>query len=360
MHARVCLAGVPVMIFHSVRRHALAELGALTLAEPDFEQQMRSLARAGYAAITCRELHDHLVRDAPLPRRPILLTFDDGYLDNFTVAGPVLARHGLRATVFVATDGLHTGRDVRRATSDDEHASEHGMLSPAELCAMEASGVFEIQAHSASHARLPVSGAIESFDVPSGAPRLRTGWMGEVRAFVPEPELEAAARAFVREHGAARFFERASWRAELERVCAPFLEDGGARGRHETDDERRTRLRDDLARGKRRLEDILGHAVDFLAWPGGGSSALALDVALQDVGFRATFGTNRVCAGVEPSPRAIPRAYFNQSYRGGLARFARVAKFRGVADYESRRPLGYLRVFAANRLMQLFAKGDDR
>ncbi len=382
MHQRVCLANVPVLVFHSVRRHDLAELGDLSLEESVFDKQLAALARGGYRSITCAQLCDHLERGARLPERPVLLTFDDGYLDNFTIAGPVLRRHGFSATVFVASDYVDDSSSVRATSDTSDRPLESGYATAGELRAMESSGAFEIQAHSASHARVPIAPEVIEFHRPEapcrwlvaeraaanrprvhtgehdaeiawGTPVWRSGWMGEARAFVPDPEVEKRLTAHVAANGGAKFFARESWKAELELVVASVP----AGGRFESEAEQRARLALDLARSRTTLEQILGHAVPFMAWPGGGSSALAIDVARREAGFRATFGTNRTPAGVVPGTSAIPRTYFNQRYRGRFSTTARVWKLRGVADYESGRFAGYARLFAANRLMQIGGAG---
>ncbi len=378
MHERVCLANVPVLVFHSVRRRDLAELGDLSLEEAVFDRQLAALARGGYRTITCAQLCDHLERGATLPKRPVLLTFDDGYLDNFTIASPVLAKHGFRATVFVASDYVSEADGVRATSATCDRPAESGYLTAGELRALEASGTFEIQAHSAAHARVPVAPEVVDFHRPEapsrwrvaersaslrpglhtgehdaslawGSPVWRSGWMGEARAFLPEGDLEERLTSHVSANGGGEFFARPNWRAELERIVAS--EPIG--GRHESEAEQRDRLATDLKRSRTSLERFVGHPVPFMAWPGGGSSPLSIDVALRDAGFRATFGTSRAPRGVVPGLAAIPRTYFTQRYRGAFATLARVWKLRGVADFESRRFGGYARLFAANRLMQM-------
>ncbi len=72
-----------------------------------FEQQMAYLARA--CRVTTVEDLVEQGRRGRLPRNAVAVTFDDGYRDTFTHAAPVLARHGLRATVFLATGFIGTG-----------------------------------------------------------------------------------------------------------------------------------------------------------------------------------------------------------------------------------------------------------
>ena len=71
-----------------------------------FEQQMAYVART-YRVLTIEDLVDRLVR-GDLPRNTLAITFDDGYRDTRTHAAPILARHGLPATVFLATSFIGT------------------------------------------------------------------------------------------------------------------------------------------------------------------------------------------------------------------------------------------------------------
>lgn len=76
---------------------------------------MDALARAGYRTISGDELVDHLTTGAPLPPRPVLITFDDGSEGQWANAVPVLRRHGFRATFFVMTVVLDKPRWLSRA-----------------------------------------------------------------------------------------------------------------------------------------------------------------------------------------------------------------------------------------------------
>lgn len=73
-----------------------------------FEAQVAFLSRH-FALMTVSDAAAAL-REGRLPRRAACITFDDGYADNWTVAHPILARHGARATVFIATGYLNGGR----------------------------------------------------------------------------------------------------------------------------------------------------------------------------------------------------------------------------------------------------------
>jgi peptidoglycan/xylan/chitin deacetylase (PgdA/CDA1 family) len=73
--------------------------GRFTVTPQQLDAQLRYLIREGFTFIHARDL----VSDRTLPERPLLLTFDDGYLDNLEHAQPVLRRHGAKATIFIVT-----------------------------------------------------------------------------------------------------------------------------------------------------------------------------------------------------------------------------------------------------------------
>ncbi|VBB09004.1 polysaccharide deacetylase [Lucifera butyrica] len=72
---------------------------------------MAYLAKAGYTAISPDQLADYLQYDKALPPNPVLITFDDGYEDNYQVAYPILQKYHFTATIFLITDFVgETGR----------------------------------------------------------------------------------------------------------------------------------------------------------------------------------------------------------------------------------------------------------
>lgn len=98
--------GVPVLMYHYVDYtppDAGSDSVALTVSTAQFETEMDYLAKHGYHPVTLREVYAALSGAATLPSKPVVLTFDDGGTDGYTVALPILQRHGFRATFFVIT-----------------------------------------------------------------------------------------------------------------------------------------------------------------------------------------------------------------------------------------------------------------
>lgn len=98
---------VPILMYHHVGT-APAGVGGLerdlTVSPARFREQLAWLRRAGYESISLLDLVQHLNAGAPLPEKPIIITFDDGYTDAYTEAAPLLVEYGYRATFFIITD----------------------------------------------------------------------------------------------------------------------------------------------------------------------------------------------------------------------------------------------------------------
>jgi peptidoglycan/xylan/chitin deacetylase (PgdA/CDA1 family) len=133
---------VPILMYHRINvvsSTTPATSRRLTVHPAVFARQMRWLKRHGYHAITQRRLFDALMCGRPLPRRPILITFDDGYRDNYVNASPVIARLDMRATAYVISGRISNG--------------DRSFLTWPQLRRLERRGV-EIGSHTVSHRSL--------------------------------------------------------------------------------------------------------------------------------------------------------------------------------------------------------------
>lgn len=154
---------VPVLMYHHVTPR-----GGMIAATPQvFEQQIVGLARAGYRSLDTGEFIGHL-QGRPVPAKSVLITFDDGYLDNWVHAHPVLQRYGMKAVLFVVTgwvaDGPlrpHAGQGPVPEMPDhdackrliEQGGQDEVMARWSELQAMRAAGTFEIHSHTHTHTR---------------------------------------------------------------------------------------------------------------------------------------------------------------------------------------------------------------
>jgi peptidoglycan/xylan/chitin deacetylase (PgdA/CDA1 family) len=313
---------VAVLMYHSIAPFMDGWVFKHLSVGPDlFEDQMATLKRKGYVTITLKELYEYVTGRTRLPRKAIVITFDDGYLDNWVFAFPTLKRHGMKGTVFVSTDFIDRRDEIRPNLEDVwkgrvGHRDLHyrGFLSVPEMRRMLMSQLVDIQGHCKTHTWYPVSGKVVDFHhpgspypwlawnartdrkphymeedqdglVPLGAPVYEHRESLVARRYFPEPGPEAEIERLVESRGGRAFFEEPGWRSILfERMRAVAGEAVG--GRHETEAERLTRLKDEIVLSREELSALLDHPVDFLCWPGGAYDDGCVDMA-REAGYMA-------------------------------------------------------------------------
>lgn len=89
---------VPVLMYH----HVSPTPGLITVSPAHFAAQMRWLKRQGYTTLKLDALAGFLAGE-PVPAKSVVVSFDDGYLDNWVYAHPVLEQYGLHAVLFLIT-----------------------------------------------------------------------------------------------------------------------------------------------------------------------------------------------------------------------------------------------------------------
>jgi tetratricopeptide (TPR) repeat protein/peptidoglycan/xylan/chitin deacetylase (PgdA/CDA1 family) len=130
---------VPILLYHGLAEHPRS----MNMPLDNFVSQLAALASSGFTTITVTELDAMRSGKTPFPAKPILLTFDDARADSFQLGDPVLARFGMKATMFVPT--------VRIA---DESAFNADWKRLREL---RATGRWDFQAHGhLAHDPIPV------------------------------------------------------------------------------------------------------------------------------------------------------------------------------------------------------------
>lgn len=94
-------SGIPVLNYHQIND---VDENMLTVSTTEFETQMTWLEENGYKTITISELLNALEGKESLPERPVLITFDDGYIDNYQCAFPILKKHNMKACIFLISE----------------------------------------------------------------------------------------------------------------------------------------------------------------------------------------------------------------------------------------------------------------
>lgn len=156
-------ATLPVLMYH----HVSPPAGLVTCSPEHFRAQMAWLARQGWHSLSTEAFAAGLV-GGKWPAKSVLITFDDGYLDNWVHAYPVLREFGLRATIFLITGWIGNGRprphvgqadvpallDHRQAkAAADAGRYDEAFLRWSEVEAMRSSGCFDFHSHTHTHTR---------------------------------------------------------------------------------------------------------------------------------------------------------------------------------------------------------------
>ena len=243
---------------------------SITLPITEFEQQIEHISK-NYNCVALPDAVERLAAGT-LSNGTIIVTFDDGYRDNLLHALPVLERHGVPATIFVAT-GLIDG------TCIPWWYEQEAILK--KLDAVE------------------ISWKGRSFSWKLETPAQTFAAIRELNSLFREMCLEDQ-NAFmekVRNLSPSKFSfesEFLSWDELVELDRHPLITIGAHTKNHPvlsrlTAEE----IRDELAGGKEILKNRLGHSVDHLAYPFGGNSEVChreFDAA-REIGFRSAFTT---------------------------------------------------------------------
>ena len=97
---------VPILCYHQIRDWRPRDSKSAKdyiIPTAAFQEQMQMLADSGYHTILPDQLYAYLATGAPLPPKPVMLTFDDGDLDQYETATPILEKHGFKASFFIMT-----------------------------------------------------------------------------------------------------------------------------------------------------------------------------------------------------------------------------------------------------------------
>jgi peptidoglycan/xylan/chitin deacetylase (PgdA/CDA1 family) len=130
---------VPILEYHN---SAYQKNWPWSLNPGQFDSEMAWLKRQHFHSVSLQQVYNAYRYGAKLPSRPVVITFDDGHVSNYTMGYPILKKDGFKATEFVVTAAI----------------GKKGVLTKQDLLAMQDSGVFDIESHTVHHpflAKLP-------------------------------------------------------------------------------------------------------------------------------------------------------------------------------------------------------------
>ena len=339
---------VPAIMFHSI---GLENTNWIFkhISEPVkvFEQKIRYLKKRGYNCIFWNELYDYMSKKF-VPKLPaVMLTFDDGYLDSWAYAYPILKKYGAKATIFVSPEFVDPTEDVRFNLEDvwqgkiaDEQLISAGFLNWEEMRVMEKSGLFDIQSHALTHTwyfsgpklidfynpgsnsypwmawnKKPAQKPFyidrdQNEFVPLGTPIYKHEKALTCRRYYPPEQVARELVLYVNKNGGEKYFKNTYWFEELKTRHENLMRIHKAHQHYESESEYKERVFYELHNSKTILEKKLEKEINFIAWPGGGYNDEVLSLA-RKAGYKAwVLGSKD-----QPSFRNLPGEYRRQIKR---------------------------------------------
>jgi peptidoglycan/xylan/chitin deacetylase (PgdA/CDA1 family) len=130
---------IPILMYHEVK---LTKAGKDVIMPYEFETDLKYLKENGYETIVMSDLIDYVYSGKPLPEKPIILTFDDGYLNNYTNVFPLLKKYNMKIVMSII------GKNTDDFTNIPDDNIDYSHVTWNQINEMISSGLVEIQNHS--------------------------------------------------------------------------------------------------------------------------------------------------------------------------------------------------------------------
>jgi peptidoglycan/xylan/chitin deacetylase (PgdA/CDA1 family) len=127
---------IPILCYHHICDDNPSK-NPIIITNELFTSHLQSLKDNGYTTLTISELNNYLFNNKPIPEKSVMITFDDGYNDNYSNAFPILKKFNMNATIFVISALVDT--DSYMTSPQVKELSDYGI---------------DIQSHTANHADL--------------------------------------------------------------------------------------------------------------------------------------------------------------------------------------------------------------
>lgn len=134
---------IPILMYHNINDNYNVVDRTVEMTVDEFKDQMSAIKTEGYTPISFGEYFEYKNGSGKLPDKPIIITFDDGYLNNYTVAYPFLKEMNMKATIFIITGRMGMQNGVKYPHFTWEQAKQ-----------MQDSGIIDIESHTDFHNEL--------------------------------------------------------------------------------------------------------------------------------------------------------------------------------------------------------------
>jgi len=327
--------GTPVLLYHQVNP-------LINITPALFEEHLQYIA-SRYETLTYTEAYDVVKQQGKLSPNSLLITFDDGYYDNYKIVFPLLKKYNLKATFFINTlfispaprtedTAFEKGEDanikalLKYYTNGDGTSTQY--MTVAEIQEMQASGLCDFQAHTHTHAPVFVSDELTGFrgTVHHDSSPVHL-YQGKVEEGYPVFKSRSTMtvpgyRLDVQEAKAFAEAWKKSWRnspkAEALKEAKRYLQKHPVLNAY-TEEEARQRVINEIQTNKKQLQQITGAAVNFFAWTWGHQSAWGREIMRQQ-GIIGFVSTKKGGIGLKPDWMNLKRVELRDPSMGKLKR----------------------------------------
>ena len=313
----------PDFVFKSDLQSLKDEIPVFTLHSVNpgvFEEQLYFLSSNNYQTLIADEFYEYLTGSKPFPERTILLTFDDGWKNLYTVVYPLLKKYKMRAVCFLIPGLINSnegGKITPNNNSEKPVPDSDTFCSWEEIKEMHESKIIDFQSHSMYHDLVFTSSHIEDFFSPGyddypmnlniplfkengadnilrnaklGAPIYSNNsrFFGKNRYFDDESLRDACAN-YVLSNGGTEIFKRSNWRKDLFNIAQNHREKYSNSGYFESNEQLRENLFFEFHESKTVIEKKLeGKKVNHFCYPWWIGSAFASQIS-RDAGYLTNF-----------------------------------------------------------------------
>ncbi len=139
MAASADAGNIPILLYHMVEEEDAGLDVIVSVTPAQLRLHLETIKNNGYTPITFTDYYNFITKGTKLPKKPVLITFDDGYLNNYQYLYPLLREFDMKATIFVVAGTVGTT------------PGKYPHFSWEQAREMEESGYVDIQSHTYSH-----------------------------------------------------------------------------------------------------------------------------------------------------------------------------------------------------------------
>ncbi len=335
--------------------HKILPKWGFDVAASTFDWEMK-IIKQFFDVITLDDVYEYITTGKEPKRPSVVITFDDGYVDNFVYAYPILKKHGLKATIFPITSRINKEDKVRPTLEDYwkgkvskkelvkpksfsganypflKEGKSEDFLTIEELNRMK--DVFEIGGHAEIHAKVFYEDTVIDFYDGKNGHWSNIYAYGESEDFskLEEPQigyplfpdmnnlavrrgyLKKEVKEFIKSIDSC-FFKQKNWKEQLKSELSERFD---TLLEFETEENREKRVREELKRSKKDLEDMIGKKVRHFAYPFGHYDETLVKIASEI--FDTAYTVEKGVVSKDKNPHKLPRMVIAKDFVSFLSK----------------------------------------